>query len=148
MTNCHTRPPLHLHAGSNVKARLWRCTHAKSSIMAKPRALRYGRAMQDDSLVAAQDCTTMAQVRAGIDALDMRIVTLLARRMRYIEAAARIKPSRDTVRDEWRKAQVIDHAADVARAHDFPEQLVRAVYEVLVEGSIAHEFVRFDERER
>ena len=115
--------------------------------MAKSRALRYGRAMQDDSLVAAQDCTTMTEVRAGIDALDAQIVTLLARRMRYIEAAARIKPSRDTVRDEWRKAQVIDHAADVARAHDFPEALVRAVYEVLVEGSIAHEFVRFDARD-
>jgi hypothetical protein len=31
--------------------------------------------------------------------------------MRYIEAAARIKPSRKAVRDEWRKQDVITKAA-------------------------------------
>lgn len=34
--------------------------------------------------------------------------------MRYIEAAARIKPSRKTVRDEWRKQDVITKAAATA----------------------------------
>lgn len=34
--------------------------------------------------------------------------------MRYIEAAARIKPTRKTVRDEWRKQDVITKAAATA----------------------------------
>lgn len=88
----------------------------------------------------------MAEVRAGVDALDEQIVTLLGKRMRFMEAAARIKQHRSQVRDEERKAAVIDHAADVAERVGFPPELVRELYETLVEGSIAYEFERFDER--
>lgn len=102
--------------------------------------------MTSESTVPAADCTTMEEVRAAIDQIDAEIVTLFARRMRYIEAAARIKPHREDVRDEPRKAAVIDHACDVARDEGFPEGLTRQIYELLVEGSIAHEFDRFDRR--
>ena len=98
-------------------------------------------------IVPAADTTTMAEIREGIDDLDRRIVALLGERMRYIEAAARVKQDRDVIRDEWRKQDVIDKAAKAAKEADFPPALVRDVYEVLVEGSIAHEFVKFDERE-
>ena len=43
--------------------------------------------MTDKTPVPAADCTDMAQVRAAIDGLDTLIVSLLAERMRYIEAA-------------------------------------------------------------
>lgn len=98
-------------------------------------------------IIPAVETTTMAEIREGIDDLDRRIVALLGERMRYIEAAARVKQDRNVVRDEWRKQDVIDKAAKAAEAADFPPALVRQVYEVLVEGSIAHEFVKFDERE-
>ena len=49
----------------------------------------------------------MAEVRAGVDQVDRELVALLARRFAYMDAAARIKPTRDAVRDEARKAQVI-----------------------------------------
>ncbi len=96
--------------------------------------------------IPAADCTTMAEVRAGVDALDEAIVGLLAQRMRYMEAAARIKPERGQVRDEPRKAAVIAHARAVAAARGFPPELAEALYELLVEGSIAYELDRFDER--
>jgi len=67
--------------------------------------------------------------------------------MRYIEAAARIKPARDAVRDEARKAAVIAHAAAEAARLDFPPDLATALYERLVEGSIAHEYEHFDARD-
>ena len=95
-------------------------------------------------MTPAEHCTDMAQVRAAIDMLDRRIVALLAERMRYIEAAARIKPAREAVRDEWRKQDVLAKAAAAAEAEGFPPTLACAVYEVLVEGSIAHELERFD----
>ncbi|KAL0638310.1 hypothetical protein Q9L58_002612 [Maublancomyces gigas] len=101
----------------------------------------------DPSTLDPATVTTMVEVRVGIDDLDRRIVTLLGDRMRYIEAAARIKPSRKTVRDEWRKQDVITKAAATAEKVNFPPQLARDIYEVLVEGSIAHEFVKFDARE-
>lgn len=102
--------------------------------------------MTEKTPVPAADCTDMAQVRAAIDGLDTLIVSLLAERMRYIEAAARIKPSRDTVRDEVRKAEVIAHAVKVANDRGFPPKLAYRLYDLLVEGSIAHELEKFDAR--
>lgn len=95
-------------------------------------------------MTAPEACTTMAEVRLGIDALDRRLVELLAERLRYIAAAARIKPDRDAVRDEWRKADVKAKVAAASREHGVPEELTDDLWERLIEYSIAHEFVLFD----
>jgi len=97
------------------------------------------------SIVDPEACTSMTEIRAGIDALDREIVALLAARMRYIEAAARVKTARVAVRDEARKADVIAKACAAADAHGLSRAHVAAIYELLVERSIAHEFVKFDE---
>ena len=94
----------------------------------------------------AADCADMAEVRAGVDALDEEIVTLLGRRMRFMDAAARIKRQREDVRDEARKAEVIAHAREVAARVGFPPELAAEIYEILVEASIAYELDRFDAR--
>ena len=49
----------------------------------------------------------MAELRVAIDALDEKLVALLARRQRYIERAAVLKGDRDTVRDPARVEDVI-----------------------------------------
>ena len=56
----------------------------------------------------------MAEVRHGVDRLDEEIVALLGERFRYMDAAARIKPEREAVRDEGRKAQVLANVARLA----------------------------------
>ena len=91
-------------------------------------------------------CTTMAEVRAGVDAVDRALVGLLARRFGYMDAAARIKPERGQVRDEARKAQVIANVRAHARTAGVPEESVGALWEQLVEASIAYEFEAFDRR--
>ncbi|WP_404335110.1 chorismate mutase [Sphingomonas sp. MMS12-HWE2-04] len=96
--------------------------------------------------IAPLNCTTMTEVRAGVDAVDRALVDLLARRFGYMDAAARIKPERDHVRDEARKAQVIDNARAHARAAGIPEAVVCDLWETLVEASIAYEFEAFDRR--
>lgn len=93
---------------------------------------------------APEDCLTMPEVRAGVDALDRRIVALLAERFRYMDAAARIKRERAQVRDEARKAEVIANARAAAKAEQAPEAEIAAVYEMLVEASITYELARFD----
>ncbi|KEO91325.1 chorismate mutase [Erythrobacter longus] len=92
-----------------------------------------------------EQCETMIDVRAGVDATDRELVALLERRFGYMRAAARIKPTRDAVRDEDRKASVI--AAAVAEAEDrgLPGDLIGELWEQLVEGSIAYEFVHWDQ---
>ena len=89
-------------------------------------------------------CRTMADVRAGVDAVDADLVGLLAERFGYMRAAAHIKTERNTVRDEARKRQVIDNAVAEARARGVPTDLVAALWEQLVEASIAYELKAFD----
>ena len=90
------------------------------------------------------DCTDMIQVRAGVDEVDRQIVALLARRFGYMDAAARIKPDREAVRDEWRKADVKAKADAAAASAGVDRALVERLYEDLIETSIAHELVRWD----
>jgi isochorismate pyruvate lyase len=87
----------------------------------------------------------MIEVRGGVDALDAEMVRLIARRFRYMDAAARIKPDREAVRDEARKAEVLRNVAGHARERGAPESAVAEHYERLFEASIAYEFHRFDE---
>jgi isochorismate pyruvate lyase len=90
------------------------------------------------------DCRTMADVRHAIDQLDQQIVTLLAERFRYMEAAARIKQDRGAVRDEPRKAEVIGNAGRVAAGEGGPVTRIQELYERLVESSIGYELEQFD----
>jgi isochorismate pyruvate lyase len=96
--------------------------------------------------LAPDDCTTMAQVRAGVDATDRELVALLGRRFGYMRAAARIKPERAQVRDERRKAEVIANVRAEARASGWPEDVAANLWEMLIEASIAYELERFDEK--
>ena len=96
------------------------------------------------SATAPEACQTMAEVRAGVDALDQALVALIARRFAYMDAAARIKPRRSDVRDEARKAQVIANASAAAAAAGLPAGLAETLWEALVEASIAHELARWD----
>jgi isochorismate pyruvate lyase len=91
-----------------------------------------------------EDCETMIDVRAGVDATDRELVALLDRRFGYMRAAARIKPTRGAVRDEERKAYVIEQAVKDAQTRGIPGDVVADIWERLVEGSIAYEFVEWD----
>jgi isochorismate pyruvate lyase len=94
--------------------------------------------------VKPASCTSMSEVRHGVDRIDERVVALLAERFRYMDAAARIKPDRDAVRDEARKAQVIGNVRRLAAEAKIPTGAVEDLYELLVEASIAYELERFD----
>lgn len=91
-------------------------------------------------------CTTMTEVRAGVDAIDRQLVDLLALRFGYMDAAARIKDSRAAVRDEARKAEVIANVRKAAGAAGLPEDVLAQLWDQLVEASIAYELDQFDQR--
>ena len=93
---------------------------------------------------APESCETMIDVRAGVDATDRELVALLERRFGYMRAAARIKPTREAVRDEERKASVIAAAVAEAEARNIPGEVIGDIWERLVEGSIAYEFDEWD----
>jgi len=91
-----------------------------------------------------EQCETMIEVRAGVDQVDRELVALLVRRFGYMDAAARIKTDRAAVRDEARKAEVLENVAHEAAAAGLPSERLRAVWNELVEQSIAYEAVQWD----
>ncbi|MGE4323502.1 MAG: chorismate mutase [Sphingobium sp.] len=91
-----------------------------------------------------QDYTTMAQVRAGVDNIDRQIVALLAERFAHMRAAARIKTDRGHVRDDARKAAVVENARAEAERAGAPGDVIADLWDRLVEASIAYEMVEFD----
>jgi isochorismate pyruvate lyase len=86
----------------------------------------------------------MDEVRLGVDDVDRRLVALIARRFAFMDAAARIKPDRQAVRDERRKAEVLANVERSAAEQGLDAKLVGRLYEDLVESSIAYEFEEFD----
>ena len=91
------------------------------------------------------DCQSMTEVRAGVDDVDQRIIALIERRFGFMDAAARIKPTREAVRDEWRKADVKAKVDAAAAAAGVDRALMARLYEDLIETSIAHELRRWDQ---
>lgn len=94
------------------------------------------------------ECQTMADVRAGVDATDRALVELLAARFGYMDAAARIKPARGDVRDNARKTAVIEAVRTDAAQRSLPADALAQMWEQLVEASIAHELAEWDRLRR
>lgn len=100
--------------------------------------------LNNDPVLSPDECRDMAAVRAGVDAVDCQLVALLVKRFAYMDAAARIKTDRQLVRDEARKAQVLSNVAREASAAGLDPERLRAVWDILVEQSIAHELEQWD----
>lgn len=95
--------------------------------------------------LAPQACETMADVRAGVDAVDRQLVRLVALRQGYMEAAARIKPDRASIRDEARIEQVLENVQQLSWEVGLSWFIAEPVWRTLIERCIAHEFEAFDQ---
>lgn len=101
--------------------------------------------MQNDMpLSKPEDCADMAALRVAIDTLDGRLVRLLALRQSYIERAAVLKTDRGTIRDAARIEEVVGKVLAQAKAAGLSPAIAEAVWRVLIERSIAHEYAKFD----
>ena len=101
-------------------------------------------AVKIDPRPAPEACTTMIEVRQGVDALDRALVILLAERQRYMDAAARIKPDRDAVHDDARIEDVVAKVLTAAQAQGLSSDIAEPVWRLLIDRCIAHEFATYD----
>jgi isochorismate pyruvate lyase len=95
------------------------------------------------SKITVQHCDTMADVRRHIDALDDRIVALLAERSGYVAQAARIKQRADQVYDQARIDFIIDRVRAQARQAGAPEAVMEATYRAMIAAFIEFEHGEF-----
>lgn len=98
-----------------------------------------------NNVLQPEDCVDMRDVRSGVDALDDALVELLRQRFAYMDAAARIKPDRGSVRDETRKMEVISRVQAAASRANIPTEPVLSIWETLIEASIAYELEKWTE---
>ena len=91
-----------------------------------------------------EDCREMQDVRAGVDEIDRMLVALIARRQGYMDAAARIKQSRDVVRDEARILEVLSKVRAEAERQGLSWSIAEPVWREMMECCIAYEFEVWD----
>ena len=103
-------------------------------------------AMQNDAIKAPENCDSMDELRLAIDALDQKLVTLLARRQTYVERAAELKSGREQVRDPARIEDVVRKVIAAAKVAGLDPAIAEPVWRMLIEASIAHEYEAFDRK--
>ncbi|PHS28235.1 MAG: chorismate mutase [Robiginitomaculum sp.] len=91
------------------------------------------------------ECQSMDDVRYEIDRLDRLLVAMVKERQTYMDAAARIKPSRSAVRDEARIEDVVQKVLQCAEKEGLSAQIAEPVWRTMIEQCIAYEFSRWDD---
>jgi isochorismate pyruvate lyase len=92
-----------------------------------------------------KECTNLDEVRDGIDALDRRIVELLAKRSGYIEQAARLKTDAAEIEVPARVEEVVNNARALAAEYGMSPDIAEDVYRVMVARFIEFEMQRYRE---
>jgi isochorismate pyruvate lyase len=97
-----------------------------------------------DPRPAPEACRSMVEVRVGVDALDRALVTLIAERQRYMDAAARVKTDRAVVHDAARIEDVVTKVKASARAAGLSEAIAEPVWRTMIDRCIAYELGVWD----
>jgi isochorismate pyruvate lyase len=89
--------------------------------------------------LSVEHCTTMAEVRAHIDALDALIVPLVAQRSGYVAQAARIKQAPTQIVDQARIEAIVNKVSAQAEALGAPAAVLAATYRAMIAAFIEFE---------
>ncbi|MEO1568441.1 MAG: chorismate mutase [Pseudomonadota bacterium] len=95
----------------------------------------------------AETAETMADVRYEIDRLDRLLVEIIKERQSFMDAAARIKGSREAVLDRWRIEDVVTKVKAAAEAAGLSPAIAEPLWRTMIDRCIAYEFRSYDARE-
>lgn len=84
-------------------------------------------------------CTSLDDVRQGIDEIDRNLVSLLARRGRLVKQAAAFKKTTDDVRAPARVEEVISKVRELADETGASADVVEQVYRAMISAFITEE---------
>jgi chorismate mutase len=90
--------------------------------------------------------TTLEEARDRIDEIDRRFVKLLAERYAIVDKVCAMKAENgDTVKDEEREQELLDHVAAIAEKHDLSPELARRLYDEILAHSVERQRRQRDE---
>jgi len=90
-----------------------------------------------------KECTTLNEARNEIDAVDTKIVELIAKRNDYIKQIAHFKTSIEEVKAEDRIADVISKVRQQAIELDLSPNLINDLYLRMIDGMVESEIAEF-----
>ena len=88
---------------------------------------------------SAEDCKSLDEIRRSIDNIDEQVVSLIAKRSKYVYAAAKFKSSEKSVRDSDRVEKVLSSKRDLAKAKGVSPELIENIYRLMIEHFINEE---------
>ena len=94
-----------------------------------------------------RQCSLLDEVRAEIDALDRKIVALIADRAEYVKQAATFKKNTDDVKAPQRVEQVIEKVKKLAQETGVDQNVLEATYRAMINGFITSETEQVKKRE-
>jgi len=90
--------------------------------------------------------STLDEARARIDAIDRRVVELIAERYAVVDELCAMKAERgDTVKDEDREQELLDRVSSIAEKHDLSPDLAQLLYEKILAHSVQRQRRQRDE---
>ncbi|KXN80766.1 hypothetical protein AN958_07823 [Leucoagaricus sp. SymC.cos] len=84
-------------------------------------------------------CSSLDEVRQGIDAVDEQLLQLLAKRAAYVREATRFKATRDTVDVPSRDRVVVEQAVEKAPQYYLPRVIAQGVFSAIINASVSFE---------
>jgi isochorismate pyruvate lyase len=97
-----------------------------------------------ENQIPPDECRSLDEIRAGMDAIDREIVGLIARRVAYVRKAAKFKTSSANVAAPERVAAVLKTRREWAEAAGLDGQVVEGLYRDLVAYSISEEHKQWE----
>ena len=97
----------------------------------------------DSKLPHVETCGSLEEVRTHIDAIDERIVALLAERGGYVHQAARFKRDPEAVRAPARVEQVIARVVTLAQHTGANPHVTAQVYRAMIDAFIHAELTEY-----
>ena len=83
---------------------------------------------------------SLAELREEIESIDRELVELIARRTYVAETVAAVKAEREMpTTDEHQEQRVMDRAGENAKKFDVDDNLVKAIFRLLIELNKVHQ---------
>lgn len=91
-------------------------------------------------------CESLDEVRSEIDAIDRRIVELIAQRAGYVDQVLRFKSTPADVVAPTREAQVVRNVRAAAVELGTDPDVTERVFRAMIAGFVAYELRRMEQR--
>ena len=89
------------------------------------------------------NCSSLGEIRKNIDSIDKEIVSLLVRRGKYVQQAAKFKSNYSMIEDKKRIDEIIDKVTSYSRDLDFDSTVIEKIYSFMIEVYIQFEKKKF-----